>query len=137
MMKPRKASSETSRSALGAQAGLTTGSGLISSLTAGEVTLVAMVVGPLERAVYLFPAWTATLFRRGPGASPSRSTDLRLVGFLAGLAAEEVEIAPLVGLQDVVEKHGVVAPPEASRSGPPASEPLLKFFVRDHEVQAA
>src|SRR5438445_10118245 len=93
MMKPRKASSETSRSALGAQAGCTIGSGRISSFTASEVTLVAMVVGPLERAVYLFPAWTATLFRRHPGASPSRPADLRLVRRFAGLAAEEVEIA--------------------------------------------
>src|SRR5213083_3142037 len=67
----------------------------------------------------------------------SRSTDLRLVRFFAGLAAEEVEIAFLVRLQDVLEKHGVVAPPEAPRRGPPVSQPLLEFFVRDHEVQAA
>src|SRR5205823_10837983 len=89
----------------------------------------------VENAVYFFPGWTATLFRWHPRASPSRSTDLRLVGSFAGLAAEEVEIASLVRLQNVLEKHGVVAAPEASRSGPPASEPLLKFVVRDHEVQ--
>src|SRR6266446_6002023 len=78
--------------------------------------------------------WSSCLFGAGLRPDPP-SMNLRLRGRLR--AGEEIEIAALVGLADVLREHRAVAARVAGRRRLPGGAAAAKLVVADMQVDAA